>query len=129
MAVNPGSTAFAAESVSGEANCHVSRNGSTPLGFVGQLYFCDLGGTRMHGSISVARDTCSLSGALGPDGSGCGPDSTCCSFNNPPWFYKQLPSPTSDDIEMRVCRDEGRSNEGIALSSYMFIEYVYTSTC
>jgi hypothetical protein len=41
MAVTPGSTAFAAafdESVSGEANCHVSRNESTPPAFVGQHY-------------------------------------------------------------------------------------------
>ena len=37
------------------------------------------------------------------DGMGCGPSSTCCSFNNPPWFLKQLSSPTTNDIEMRVC--------------------------
>ena len=41
-----------------------------------------------------------------------GPDS---SLNNPPWFYKQLPSPTSDTIEMRVCVDENRDNEDIKL--------------
>ena len=29
------------------------------------------------------------------DGAGCGPLSTCCSFNNPPWFYKQLSQPTT----------------------------------
>ena len=29
-----------------------------------------------------------------------------CSFNNPPWFLKQLPSNTTDDIEMRMCSDE-----------------------
>ena len=34
-------------------------------------------------------------------------------------FYRQLPQPTSDDIEMRVCRDEGRSNEDFLLT---FIE-------
>ena len=37
------------------------------------------------------------------DGMGCGPSSTCCSLNNPPWFLKRLSSPTTDDIEMRVC--------------------------
>ncbi len=35
------------------------------------------------------------------------PLNRCCTFNNPPWFYKELPEPTTDDIEMRVCRDEG----------------------
>jgi hypothetical protein len=28
----------------------------------------------------------------------------CCDLNNPPWFLKQLPFPTTDDIEMRLCR-------------------------
>ncbi len=40
------------------------------------------------------------------DGAGCGPLNTCCTFNNPPWFYKELPAPTTDDIEMRVCKDQ-----------------------
>ena len=51
------------------------------------------------------------------DGEGCGTTSNCCSFNDPPWFYKQLPQPTSDDIEMRVCRDESANNEGVAIES------------
>ena len=34
-------------------------------------------------------------------------------------FYRQLPQPTSDDIEIRVCRDEDRSNEDFLLT---FIE-------
>ena len=34
-------------------------------------------------------------------------------------FYRQLQQPTSDDIEMRVCRDEDRSNEDFLLT---FIE-------
>ena len=33
------------------------------------------------------------------------------------WFLKELSPPTSDDIEMRVCRDESRANEDIAMSS------------
>ena len=39
------------------------------------------------------------------DGDGCTAASTCCSFNNPPYFTKQLPSPTIDDIEARLCRN------------------------
>jgi hypothetical protein len=49
------------------------------------------------------------------DGAGCGAQSRCCTFNTPPWFYKQLPQPTTDDIEMRVCTDEDRSTENIAI--------------
>ena len=42
-------------------------------------------------------------------GQGCGNISTCCEFNDPPWFCKQLPQPTTDDIELRICnRDSSR---------------------
>ena len=36
------------------------------------------------------------------DGQGCTANSTC-QFNNPPWFTKNLPSATTDDIELRLC--------------------------
>ena len=38
------------------------------------------------------------------DGDGCFlPENNCCSFNNPPYFTRQLPASTSDDIELRDC--------------------------
>ena len=43
---------------------------------------------------------------------------SCCSFNNPPWFHKQLPEPTTDDMEMRVCADELQANEDIGIESF-----------
>ncbi len=45
------------------------------------------------------------------DGTGCGINNTCCSLNNPPWFLKQLPSTTADDIEMRMCFDQQSYDE------------------
>jgi len=30
-----------------------------------------------------------------------------------PWFCKQLPQATIDDIEVRICKDEGNTNEDI----------------
>ena len=45
------------------------------------------------------------------DGQGCGPTSSCCTFNSPPWFNVQLSSPTTDDIEVRSFGDEGIGNE------------------
>ena len=84
----------------------------SPL-FIGQDYFCD------SGSQFFSKDNRNVFYDANPlwDGAGCGSNSTCCSFNNPPWFHKELPSPISDDIEMRVCSDEGRDNEDIAMSS------------
>jgi hypothetical protein len=42
------------------------------------------------------------------DGEGYRAGSACCTFNTPPWFYKQLPQPTTDDIKIRVCMYEAR---------------------
>ena len=44
------------------------------------------------------------------DGAGC-IQGTCCEFNSPPWFCKDLPQSTSDDIELRICGNEGIDNE------------------
>ena len=72
--------------------------------FIGQDYFCDTGSRDTQRSIFYPDDPLW-------DGAGCGPTSTCCSFNNPPWFCKQLPQPTIDDIELRLCSDQMISNE------------------
>ena len=96
--------------------CRCVRPGDSrimpPPSFVGMDYFCDTGIRRsmlLH-STFLADDPLW-------DGAGCAPNSMCCSFNNLPWFHKQLPSDTTDDIEMRVCCDEGRDNEDIAISN------------
>ena len=80
-----------------------------PPPFVGDDYFCDTG-------VATGFPTLILyDGDPLWDGAGCGPQSTCCSFNSPPWFYKKLPQTTADDIEMRVCNYEGINNEDIAI--------------
>ena len=81
-------------------NTALPRVSSHIPSFVGNDYFCDT-------ALSVFYST--VPRALQPsdplwDGKGCGPASTCCSFNTPPWFVKDLPSPTTDDVEMRVCQ-------------------------
>ena len=70
--------------------------------FVGQNYFCETG----------LSEWSQVNGVFWPngdalwDGQGCGPTSTCCSFNSPPWFNVQLSSPTTDDIEVRICSND-----------------------
>ena len=70
--------------------------------FVGQDYFCETGvptGSRWSYFPRVVYYDDPLW-----DGNGCGPNSTgCCKFNNPPWFCKQVPEDTTDDIEIRIC--------------------------
>ena len=74
--------------------------------FVGQNYFCEAGLTRHRGGIALWPDGDPLW-----DGQGCGPTSSCCTFNSPPWFNVQLPSTTIDNLEVRICGDEGIGNE------------------
>ena len=68
--------------------------------FVGNDYFCESG---LHSEWDS-----SYYGALFPDdvlwdGQNCTSTSTCCQFNNPPWFTKNLTNATTDDIELRIC--------------------------
>ena len=82
---------------------NITYAGTIPS-FVGQDYFCDTGSREAVESIFYHNDPLW-------DGQGCGGNSTCCEFNNPPWFCRQLPHPTTDDIELRICGDEDTSNE------------------
>ena len=72
--------------------------------FIGQNYFCDTGSRDVHQLIFYPDDPLW-------DGQGCGGTNTCCEFNNPPWFCRQLPQPTTDDIELRICSDQTTGDE------------------
>ena len=94
-------------------NCN-GTEGDAPPAFVGQDYFCEAGSVKEENATD---------GILLPDdplwdGTGCSKaGNTCCSFNNPPWFYKQLPSSATGKIEMRVCRNSGNDNEDVAIEN------------
>ena len=92
------------------STCPCNNNGmSMPPSFVGNDYFCDTG----------SEDRFELGRFYGEDplwdGAGCGPLNTCCSFNNPPWFFKQLPQPTFKHLELRLCISNFWNREDVAL--------------
>ena len=99
--------------------CDATRDINVPP-FVGGDYFCESGATSVssfgfHGDDPLW------------DGEGCSARSTCCSFNDPPYFTKQLSSPTSDDIEVRIC-NKG-SNEDIPIEFIeLYVQYPNTNT-
>ena len=76
-----------------------STGGSLIPSFVGQNYFCETGITRYDGSGNVFWPN----GDPLWDGQGCGPTSSCCTFNSPPWFNVRLPNATTDYMEVRLC--------------------------
>ena len=77
--------------------------------FIGQNYFCETGSRDRYQSNTFYPDDPLW------NGQGCGGTSTCCSFNNPPWFCKQLPQPTTDNIRLRLCADQFIGNEDTPL--------------
>ena len=90
--------------------------GSPP--FIGNDYFCESGvnssfarGYRLHPDDPLW------------DGQGCIYGNPCCSLNNPPWFKKTLPTPTTNDIEMRLCLTNDAYRSNIALEQIEL--YVY----
>ena len=83
-----------------------SRGGSFIPSFVGQNYFCESGLTQWNGGSLLWPDGDPLW-----DGQGCGPTSSCCTFNSPPWFSATLPSSTTDDIEVRICDTNGNHED------------------
>ena len=53
------------------------------------------------------------------DGEGCGSlETICCQAAGLPWFHKWLSAPNSDNIEMRICSNEGVTNEDIPVGYY-----------
>ena len=92
--------------------CTNTRNNPPPdvPPFVGQDYFCDTGSENSFQHIIYGDDPLW-------DGAGCGQFNTCCSFNSPPWFLKEISPPKNDDIEMRLCADQTRSDEDITFET------------
>ena len=85
-------------------NCQANST-TPPPSFVGKDYFCDTGSKDhsdplWNGGNCIAMNTYSSSNSA-----------------SPPLFYRNLPYPATEDIEMRVCSDESRSNEDIAIEA------------
>ena len=80
------------------SNRNLVSSATPPPDIVGNDYFCDTGSAEHFQHIFYGDDPLW-------DGAGCGPNNDCCDLNNPPWFHKQLPSTTTDNIEMHLCRE------------------------
>ena len=84
---------------SNEARCPCDNSNRTiaplPPSEVGENYFC---------ATTHRRDRLW-------SGSDCNTASSCCSFHHPPYFSVQLPTPTTDQIELRICSDQELGNE------------------
>ena len=90
--------------------CDPGNTYSSSPPFVGNDYFCD--------SVATKSNYAGPPYQFYPDNAlwdGQDHLNTCYGLNNPPWFNKTLPVPTTDDIELRMCLYEPdiHSNIGI----------------
>ena len=82
--------------------------GVPPPAFVDNNFFCESGNSELPRSgIIFIEDPLW-------DGMDC-PINNCCEFNNPPWFNTELPVPTTDDIEVRLCCSQDTEDENVLL--------------
>ena len=91
--------------------CPCDNNNTYPSPpFVGNDYFCE----------SVTQSRLPIAPVFYPnatlwDGQVCEGGGTCCQFNNPLWFTKNLANSTTEDIELRLCLWQTQQYGDIAL--------------
>ena len=89
-------------------NCPcAATSGPAPPSFVGSNYYCESGAG--NSSLKVYITYLTHCGTVQVNHSA----SNCCSNTDQPWFHHQLSNITQDDIEVRICRDNSFSDEGI----------------
>ena len=91
----------------GRYNCPCI-NGSAlyPQQFVGNHYFCEGAGGNWNDLLWDGKD-CSLD------------EMPCCSAPGLPWFHRDYNNTTTNDyIELRVCADQGTTNEDAPISYF-----------
>ena len=102
------------EQHSGPSTCPCnSGNSFTTQDFIGDDYFCESGNPNTGWSKQLYSDDRLW------DGFNCGNlETSCCNAEGLPWFYKQLSSPITEDIELRVCGDQGQVDEDNPIDAY-----------
>ena len=87
--------------------CPCTGHGQSPPNFVGSDYYCESGLDRPPWEPFMFYPNDTLW-----DGQGCdGLERTCCDPPNLPWFCKELPQSTTDNLEIRICGDQVLADE------------------
>ena len=92
-----------------------ANNSAIPF-FVGNNYYCESGnsGSTWKDNFLYANDPLW-------DGQQC--EGVCCdNGKSPPWFSVELPNPTIDDIEVRICSSERTYQDAIVQLMEIYIQ-------
>ena len=88
--------------------CNTGSTVAAPS-FIGNNYYCESAASSISSGTFYPNDVLW-------DGQQCTDnEGTCCTNPNLPWFNTTLSQNANDDIELRLCFDEGVSNEGTPL--------------
>ena len=97
-------------SLHNQSNCPCAKYpGRNPPAFIGSHYYCESGNIGLH-----VRSQYYMKDPLW-DGSGCTENNNCCTNADQPWFFRQLVMKRQDDIEARLCTNQGFDDEGILI--------------
>ena len=99
----------------GHCLCYSASVASPPPSFVGQHYYCDGLSEDVHATWYTQYPLW--------DGEGCPAGNTCCDPPNLPWFHRTLNAASTDDIEVRWCRDQYAGDENVGVD--LLELYVY----
>ena len=88
--------------------CHPNHFASPVPSFVGQHYYCDGWPQSWAGGNWYSQYRLW-------DGAGCPAGNTCCDPPNLPWFHRTLNTATTDDMEVRLCRDQSSGDEDVGV--------------
>ena len=101
-------------------NCPCSKpshpGNSFPPSFVGNNYYCESGNPTNTWSVYHFYSTDPLW-----DGQQC--EGQCCNGKSPPWFSVELPNPTTDDIEVRICSAQGSYDDVAIQLLELYVQY------
>ena len=78
--------------------------------FIGSDYFCETGNRGDVDFNSVFLDDPLW------NGKGCVRGKECCKFNDPPWFYRELPQPTTNHLRVTMYINSEASDENIFIT-------------
>ena len=96
------------------STCPCTGAGAPPPLLVGSDYYCESGNVGpdwnhtefYYSDVLWDRQQCG------------GNESTCCNASYLPWFCKTFPTPISEDLEVRICTDQGLEDENVAIESF-----------
>ena len=87
--------------------CNTGSTAQVPP-YVGSDYYCESG----DNGTGIAQNLNFFPNDPLWDGQRCdGLEAPCCTHPNMPWFFKTLSETTTEDIQLRLCINEGKSDE------------------